>query len=114
MIIPGGRFLALLYAANRSFLACADTVSLMCIAPFTTGGPVIEVPGFNETSPFIMQVGTQVIAEVAMIPKVLAEPSGTAPSARPLPVLKVHGFGVAPAINALPARSDAPAVIVAV
>ena len=74
MVVPGARPLAKLYATNRSALACADTVSLMCVAPFTTpgGNPVIEVPGFNETSPFIEEKPVLVIAEVAMIPKVPA------------------------------------------
>jgi hypothetical protein len=77
MVVPGARFLNILYAVNKSTLACADTPSLMCIAPFTTPGrnPVIEVPGFNETSPLITELPVLVIAEVAMIPKVLAEPS---------------------------------------
>src|ERR1035437_2921754 len=116
MVIPGGRSLALLYAANRSFLAWCDAVSLMCIAPFTTGGPVIEVPGSNETSPLIMQVGTQVIAEVAISPKVLAVPSGTAPGASTALalVVKLHGFGLIPDVNATPAKSMAPVVTVAV
>ena len=71
IVVPGARPLAKLYATSRSALACEDTVSLMCVAPFTTpgGNPVIEVPGFNETSPFMMDNPVLVIAEVAIIPK---------------------------------------------
>lgn len=98
MVVPGGLVFAKLYAFNRSILAESDTASLMCTSPFTIPGPgltekvnpVIDVPGSNETSPLITVLPVLVIAEVAMIPNVPDLPSGTAPGARPVPVVNLH------------------------
>ena len=57
-------------------MAWCDTESLTCIVPFTcTGSKPLEVPGSSETSPLIMVAApVLVIAEVAMIPNVEADP----------------------------------------
>src|ERR1035437_9188825 len=86
--------------------------------PSTTKNPVIELKpfGVKPISPLIVFVPVLVIAARAKISKPVPAPRFIAPGERPVvvPVVKFHGFGTAPDASALPSRSLAPVVIVAV
>src|SRR5713101_5349598 len=115
---PPGAPAAALYAVVKSPWAVMATASPACVVPITVAGgvsPVIALPGHTPTSPVIEVAvpATLVTVEPARIPKLQAVPRliGAAEAHDVADVVNVHTKLLA---SALPNRSLAPVVIVAV
>jgi hypothetical protein len=112
-VIAPAREPASLYAVVKACCAWAAAVSAIWIVPLTVGDPVTEVPGLNPRSPLIVVGAMLVTVEAARTANVLADPraTGTCPPTVPPAVVKLQLTSVA---SAVPARSLAPVVTVAV
>jgi hypothetical protein len=75
----GGGMDAWLYAVVRSAWACAATLSVTCLLPFTMpgGNPVTEVPGLRPRFPLTTVRPVLVTVVPARTPKLLAVPRPT-------------------------------------
>src|SRR5205807_6212713 len=97
-------------------MPCAAVGSPACCDPFTTpgGNPVTAVPGLTPRSPVTIVAPVLVTVEPARTAKLAADPRATDPwlhADRDVEVVKPHTKALC---SALPARSLAPVVIVAV
>src|SRR5438552_3099838 len=109
---PAVRAAASLNAALKSSWAWAAAGSPRCIVPFTVGTPVSVVPGLTPRSPLIAVAPVLVNVEPARTAKVEADPRAT--GACPAGALAVVKLQLMSVVSALPARSWAPVVMVAV
>src|SRR2546421_12888875 len=114
VIAPTVRPAALLYAVVKASCAWAAAGSPAWIAPLTIPGrnPVTAVPGLSPRSPLTLVAPVLVTVEPARTANVVAAPR--AMGACPPVVVAVIKLQTKFAASALPARSLAPAVIVAV
>src|ERR1044071_1997425 len=112
---PTVRPAASLYAVVKSTWARAEAASAAWIVPLTVpgGNPVTAVPGLNPRSPLTVVAPVLVTVEAARTANVPADPRATGawPPEDPAAVLKLQLKSLA---SALPARSLAPVVTVAV
>src|SRR5438093_4553128 len=113
-IAPTVRPAALIYAVVKSSCAWAAARSPAWIVPLTVpgGNPVTAVPGFSPRSPLTLVAPVLVTVEPARTANVLAAPRAT--GACPAGVAAVVKLQTKFAASALPARSRAPVVTVAV
>src|SRR5207249_9043036 len=106
---------ASLYAAVKSACAWAAAASATCNVPLTVpgGNPVTEVPGLKPRSPLAVVAPVLVTVDAPRTAYVPADPraTGTCPPTVPPAVVKLQLTSVA---SAVPARSLAPVVTVAV
>src|SRR2546428_6448149 len=111
---PTVRPAASLYAVVKSSCAWAAAGSPAWIVPLTVrgGNPVTAVPGLSPRSPLTVVAPVLVTVEPARTANVLAAPRAT--GACPAGVAAVVKLQTKFAASALPARSLAPIVIVAV
>src|ERR1044071_5207305 len=111
--LVGVRPAAALYAVVRTPWAWAAAASAIWIVPFTVGDPVTEVPGLNPRSPLIVVAPVLVTVEAPRTANVLADPrpTGAWPPDVPAAAVKLQLTAL---VNAVPARSLAPVVTVAV
>src|ERR1041385_1710006 len=109
----GVRPAASLYAVVKAACAWAAVASAIWIVPLTVGDPVTDVPGLNPRSPLIVVGPVLVTVEAARTANVLADPraTGAGPPDVPAAVVKLQLTSLA---SAVPARSLAPVVTVAV
>src|SRR5437867_6215676 len=114
VIAPTVRPAALLYAVVKSSSAWAAAGSPAWIVPLTVpgGNPVTAVPGLSPRSPLTVVAPVLVTVEAARTANELAAPRAT--GAWPAAVAAVVKLHTKFAASALPARSLAPIVIVAV
>src|SRR5207253_11114904 len=114
VIAPTVRPAALLYAVVKASCAWAAAGSPAWIAPLTIpgGNPVTAVPGLSPRSPLTVVAPVLVTVEPARTANVLAAPRAT--GACPAGVAAVVKLQTKFAASALPAKSLAPRVIVAV
>ena len=114
VIAPRVRPAASLYAAVKSSCAWAAAGSPAWIVPLTVPGgkPVTAVPGLSPRSPLTVVAPVLVTVEAARTANVPAAPRAT--GAWPAAVAAVVKLQTKFAVSALPARSLAPIVIVAV
>src|ERR1051326_2622040 len=112
--LVGVRPAASLYAVVRSPWAWAAAASATCNVPLIVpgGNPVTAVPGLKPKFPLTVVAPVLVTVEAARTANVLADPRAT--GAWPAVVAAVVKFQTRLAASALPARSLAPVVIVAV
>src|SRR3989454_1798077 len=113
-IAPTVRPAALLYAVVKASCAWAAAGSPAWIVPLTLpgGNPVTAVPGLSPRSPLTVVAPVLVTMEPARTANVVAAPRAT--GAWPAAVAAVVKLQTKFAANALPAKSLAPIVIVAV
>src|SRR6185369_3640226 len=114
VIAPAVRPAASLYAAVKSSCAWEAAGSPAWIVPLTVpgGNPVTAVPGLNPRSPLTVEAPVLVTVEAARTANVLADPRTI--GAWPAAVAAVVKLQTKSAASALPARSLAPKVILAV
>jgi hypothetical protein len=111
--LVGVRPAASLYAVVKACCAWAAAASAIWIVPLTVGDPVTEAPGLSPRSPLIVVVGMLVTVEAARTANVLADPRATGARPPDVPPAVVKLQLKSPA-SAVPARSLAPVVTVAV
>src|SRR5688572_1042559 len=113
-IAPTVRAAALLYAVVKASCAWAAAGSPAWIVPLTVpgGNPVTAVPGLSPRSPLTLVAPVLVTVEPARTANVLAAPRAT--GACPAGVAAVVKLQLKSVGSALPARSLAPVVTVAV
>src|SRR6266576_290321 len=96
----------------KSACAWAAAASAIWFVPLTVGAPVTAVPGLNPRSPLIVVGAMLVTVDAARTANVLADPR--AKGAWPAAVAAVVKLQTQLTASALPARSLAPVLIVAV
>src|SRR2546426_20810 len=114
--LVGVRPAASSYAAVKASCAAAAAESATYIVPLTIpgGNPVTAVPGLSPRSPLTVVAPVLVIVEAASTANVLAAPRATGACPLSVAAVAVLKLQTKFAASALPARSLAPVVTVAV